>query len=97
MCLNTALKANPNFSIANSNLAIALTDLGTQVKNENRLDEGIALYRKALHYHSKYPAAWYNLGVAYAEKNRFEDAKVCYEMAVHFDPKCAEVGAHKQT
>lgn len=60
-----ALRANPNFTIALSNLAIAFTDLGTQVKNKGNIDEGIQFYKKALHHHSKYPAAWYNLGVAY--------------------------------
>jgi hypothetical protein len=55
-----ALKANPNFAIANSNLAIALTDMGTQVKNESRLDEGIAFYKKALHHHSRSDAVGSN-------------------------------------
>ena len=85
-----ALKANPNFHIAASNLAIALTDKGTSVKNEGRIEEGISYYKRALHHNSKYPSSWYNLGVAYAEKGRADDAKVCYEMAVLFDNKCAE-------
>ena len=72
-----ALKANPNFHIAASNLAIALTDKGTSVKNEGRIDEGISYYKRALHHNSKYPSSWYNLGVAYAEKGRADDAKVC--------------------
>jgi len=57
-----ALRANPNFSIAQSNLSIAMTDMGTAVKNEGRLEEGISYYKRALHHHSRYPAAWYNLG-----------------------------------
>ena len=85
-----ALKANPNFHIAASNLAIALTDKGTSVKNEGRIEEGISYYKRALHHNSKYPSSWYNLGVAYAEKGRADDAKVCYELAVMFDNKCAE-------
>ena len=75
-----ALKANPNFHIAASNLAIALTDKGTSVKNEGRIEEGISYYKRALHHNSKYPSSWYNLGVAYAEKGRADDAKVCYEV-----------------
>ena len=85
-----ALKANPNFHIASSNLAIALTDKGTSVKNEGRIEEGISYYKRALHHNSKYPSSWYNLGVAYAEKGRADDAKVCYELATLFDNKCAE-------
>jgi tetratricopeptide (TPR) repeat protein len=35
-----ALAVSPNFQIAKSNLAIALTDLGTKVKNEGNLKVG---------------------------------------------------------
>lgn len=42
-----------------------VTDLGTKIKNEGRVAEGILHYKKALVYNSKYPDAWYNLGVAY--------------------------------
>ncbi len=78
-----ALKANPNFHIAASNLAIALTDKGTSVKNEGRIEEGIAYYKRALHHNSKYPSSWYNLGVAYAEKGRADDAKDAWCCTTH--------------
>ncbi len=60
---------NPNFLIANNNLAIAYTDLGTKIKNEGNVAGGVKLYKQALVYNSKYPAAWYNLGVAYVRGN----------------------------
>lgn len=60
------------------------------MKNEGHLEEGVSYYKRALHWNSKYPAAWYNLGVAYAERMRPDDAKLSYEMATLFDPKCAE-------
>ncbi len=60
-----ALAVNPNFLIANNNLAIAYTDMGTKVKNEGNVAGGVKFYKQALVYNAKYPAAWYNLGVAY--------------------------------
>ena len=44
------------FVLADGAISHNCTDMGTQVKNEGRLDEGIAYYKRALHHHSKYPA-----------------------------------------
>jgi tetratricopeptide (TPR) repeat protein len=55
-----ALKINPNFEIANSNLAMAYTDLGTRIKGEGNIAEAIAVYRKALVHNSAYAEAWYD-------------------------------------
>jgi hypothetical protein len=54
-----ALKINPNFEIANSNLAMAYTDLGTRIKGEGRVADGIACYKKALVHNASYADAWY--------------------------------------
>jgi tetratricopeptide (TPR) repeat protein len=81
---------NANFVIANNNLAIAFTDMGTKVKNEGDIDTGLKYYKQALVHNAKYPAAWYNLGVAYAELGRLDEAIVAYELAVNFNPKCAK-------
>ncbi|GLI61429.1 hypothetical protein VaNZ11_003789 [Volvox africanus] len=85
-----ALAAAPNFTIVRNNLAIALTDLGTHVKNEGRLDEGITLYERALSYAPRHADALYNLGVAYGEKGDLQRAAFMYEMALAFNPGCAE-------
>lgn len=85
-----ALQVNPNFQIAKNNLSIALTDMGTKLKNEGNLQEGIKHYKQALYYNSRYPDVYYNLGVAYGEKLKYERAITHYELAIHFNPMCCE-------
>lgn len=53
-----ALVANPNFEIAINNLAIAVTDFGTQVKYSGQLQSAISYYKKALTYNPHYSPAW---------------------------------------
>ncbi|XP_078435276.1 tetratricopeptide repeat (TPR)-like superfamily protein [Wolffia australiana] len=89
-CYERCLAISPNFEIAKNNMAIALTDLGTKVKLEGDIDQGIAYYKKALFYNWRYADAMYNLGVAYGEMLKFDMAIVFYELALHFNPHCAE-------
>ncbi|WVZ91664.1 hypothetical protein U9M48_037807 [Paspalum notatum var. saurae] len=89
-CYERCLTISPNFEIAKNNMAIALTDLGTKVKIEGDLNQGVAYYKKALFYNWHYADAMYNLGVAYGEMLDFEMAVVFYELALHFNPRCAE-------
>ncbi len=46
------------------------------MKNEGRLDDGIALYERALSYAPRHADALYNLGVAYGEKGDLQVAAV---------------------
>ncbi|KAF5804375.1 putative protein O-GlcNAc transferase [Helianthus annuus] len=89
-CYERCLAVSPNFEIAKNNMAIALTDLGTKVKLEGDINQGVAYYKKALYYNWHYADAMYNLGVAYGEMLKFEMAIVFYELAFHFNPRCAE-------
>ncbi|KAL8191684.1 hypothetical protein R6Q57_028415 [Mikania cordata] len=89
-CYERCLAVSPNFEIAKNNMAIALTDLGTKVKLEGDINQGVAYYKKALYYNWHYADAMYNLGVAYGEMLKFEMAIVFYELAFHFNPHCAE-------
>ncbi|XP_042032819.1 probable UDP-N-acetylglucosamine--peptide N-acetylglucosaminyltransferase SPINDLY isoform X2 [Salvia splendens] len=89
-CYERCLTVSPNFEIAKNNMAIALTDLGTKVKLEGDINQGIAYYKKALYYNWHYADAMYNLGVAYGEMLKFDMAIVFYELAFHFNPHCAE-------
>ncbi|KAJ6756083.1 UDP-N-ACETYLGLUCOSAMINE--PEPTIDE N-ACETYLGLUCOSAMINYLTRANSFERASE SPINDLY-RELATED [Salix purpurea] len=89
-CYERCLAVSPNFEIAKNNMAIALTDLGTKVKLEGDISQGVAYYKKALYYNWHYADAMYNLGVAYGEMLKFEMAIVFYELAFNFNPHCAE-------
>ncbi|CAI0391285.1 unnamed protein product [Linum tenue] len=89
-CYERCLAVSPNFEIAKNNMAIALTDLGTKVKLEGDISQGVAYYKKALYYNWHYADAMYNLGVAYGEMLQFDMAIVFYELAFHFNPHCAE-------
>lgn len=89
-CYERCLTVSPNFEIAKNNMAIALTDLGTKVKLEGDINQGVAYYKKALYYNWHYADAMYNLGVAYGEMLKFDMAIVFYELAFHFNPHCAE-------
>ncbi|KAK4766417.1 hypothetical protein SAY87_008059 [Trapa incisa] len=90
VCYERCLAISPNFEIAKNNMAIALTDLGTKVKLEGDINQGIVYYKKALYYNWHYADAMYNLGVAYGEMLKFDMAIVFYELAIHFNPRCAE-------
>ncbi|KAK8953261.1 putative UDP-N-acetylglucosamine--peptide N-acetylglucosaminyltransferase SPINDLY [Platanthera guangdongensis] len=89
-CYERCLAVSPNFEISKNNMAIALTDLGTKVKIEGDISQGVELYKKALCYNWRYADAMYNLGVAYGELLKFDMAIVFYELALHFNPQCAE-------
>ncbi|XP_047307864.1 probable UDP-N-acetylglucosamine--peptide N-acetylglucosaminyltransferase SPINDLY [Impatiens glandulifera] len=89
-CYERCLAVSPNFEIAKNNMAIALTDVGTKVKLEGDINQGVVYYKKALYYNWHYADAMYNLGVAYGELLNFDMAIVFYELAFHFNPLCAE-------
>lgn len=89
-CYERCLAVSPNFEIAKNNMAIALTDMGTKVKLEGDIQQGVEYYKKALNFNWHYADAMYNLGVAYGEMLKFDRAIVFYELAFHFNPHCAE-------
>lgn len=47
-------QAAPNYAIVKNNLAIALTDLGTKIKVQGQVQEGIAMYERALALNPKH-------------------------------------------
>lgn len=50
------------FSVARDNMATLLTDMGTALKAQGRLEEAHLHYTNALKYNPKYAAAYFNLG-----------------------------------
>ncbi|KAL1817546.1 hypothetical protein ACET3Z_020120 [Daucus carota] len=71
-CYERCQAVSPNFEIAKNNMAIASTDLGTKVKLEGDVNQGVAYYKKALYHNWHYADAMYNLGVAYGEMLKFD-------------------------
>ncbi|KAL6557586.1 hypothetical protein OROMI_017936 [Orobanche minor] len=53
-------------------MAAALNGLGTGVRLEDDIYQGVAHYNKALYYNWHYADAMYNLGVAYGEMLRLD-------------------------
>lgn len=52
----------PNYPIVCTNLAVALTDLGTALKLKGQVQQGIAMYERALALVPRHADALYNLG-----------------------------------
>ncbi|WJX95125.1 hypothetical protein P8452_76482 [Trifolium repens] len=76
--LHRCLAVSANFVTAKNNTAIALTDLGTKVKLEGGINQGVAFYKKAFYYNWHHAGAVYNLGVAYGEMHKFDMPIVFY-------------------
>lgn len=84
-----ALACNPNFDLAKSNLAVALCEKATVVKDTDR-KAAKRLYKRALALQPSFSDAYYNLGVLYAESGKLERALVSYNLAVQFNPRSTE-------
>jgi protein O-GlcNAc transferase len=81
--IGQALKINPAFADAHSNLGNALRDL-------KRLDEALACYDRALQLRPDYVEPLYNRGLALQELWRHEEAIACYRRALALRPDYAE-------
>eukprot|EP00906_Rhabdomonas_costata_P010485 RCo014713 len=77
-------------SAARQQLAVALSDLGTQLKLTGKPAEARARYLEALEYNDKYPDAYYNLGVLVGEAGQLEQATEYYTQALACMPCYAE-------
>ncbi|PRP81687.1 putative UDP-N-acetylglucosamine--peptide N-acetylglucosaminyltransferase SPINDLY-like [Planoprotostelium fungivorum] len=85
-----AIRVRPNYDIALHNMAVAMSDLGTEMKNRGDVKGGISKYKEAIHYDVRYSPAYYNLGVAYTQLGKSNKAKHMYELAISFNPTYAE-------
>lgn len=66
--------------------AIAIKTDGDVALLEERLDQAIRLYKKALFIDPKFAEAWNNLGNAYGMKSEYYNALRAFEKAIAIDP-----------
>lgn len=75
-----ALKASPNYPLANNNLAVLLADRGD-------LLEATEHYQHAIKYKPNYASAYDNLGVALVHTKQFKAAFEAFSQAKKLNPK----------
>ena len=75
--------SSPTTPIAHTNLGIALRDQG-------KLDEAIAEYRKAIRLKPDLAEAHHNLGIALASQGKLDEAIAEYRKAIRLKPDVAE-------
>jgi len=76
------LKA-PDFPLAYNNLGIALRD-------QNKLGEAEAAYRRAIQLKPDYPEAYNNLGIALCDQKKRAEAEAAYRKAIELKPDYPE-------
>jgi predicted O-linked N-acetylglucosamine transferase (SPINDLY family) len=82
-----ALRQNPDFAEAHTNLGNALHDKG-------QLDEAIACYERVVQLRPASAEAYTNLGGALRERSKLDEATACYRKALELQQADAE--AHNQ-
>jgi len=65
---------------------MAVTVLASQLAQQGKLDEAMALYHQALSYKPTFPEAHFFLGNAFDKAGRLDDAVAEYEKALWFKP-----------
>ncbi|CAA0818814.1 Probable UDP-N-acetylglucosamine--peptide N-acetylglucosaminyltransferase SPINDLY [Striga hermonthica] len=81
-CYDRCLAVSPNFEIAKNNMAIALTDLGTKVKLEGDINQGVAYYKKLFAIIGTMLMPW----VLYKDRENLDKAVECYKIALSIKP-----------
>ena len=66
--------------------AIAIKTDGDVALSEERLDQAIRFYKKALFIDPKFAEAWNNLGNAYGMKSEYHNALHAFDKAIAIDP-----------
>ena len=66
--------------------AHAYYNLGTIFQKQDKLDEAIEMYEKAIALHLNHPNVYYNLGVIFKAQNRYEVAAELYEKTIALSP-----------
>jgi tetratricopeptide (TPR) repeat protein len=58
-----------------------------RASQENRLDEAVALYGKALALRPSWPEGWWALGTLHYDRNAYQEAATAFQRAVALQPK----------
>ena len=61
------------------------------MKEQGKVDEAVACYRRALELKPSYAEAHYNLGVALKEQGKLDEAVACYCRTLELKPDFTEV------
>ena len=64
----------------------AYYNLGTIFQKEEKLEEAIEMYEKAIALHLNHANVYYNLGIIFKTQNRLQDAATLYEKAIALSP-----------
>lgn len=70
--------------------AVEMNNLGVKYTRENRPDDALDAFRRAVEIDPKIAAVYLNLSVAYDRMNRLNDALAAAEQAVKLEPKNAD-------
>ena len=81
-----------NWPMLSKNLMRAITEnnLGTALQDQQRLQDAVDHYRRAIAYQSDYAPAYNNLGVVLMEMDRPSEAVAAYEQAAALMPSYAD-------
>jgi Tfp pilus assembly protein PilF len=82
-CYRQALRLNPNYPEAQSNLGDVLSSLG-------RFDEALTALQQAVRLRPDFAEAHNNLGAVYRQLHRFPESVACYREALRIKPQYAE-------
>ena len=63
---------------------------GEKSLTDDKIDESIAHFKKAIQLYASFPQAYTMLGTAYLQQNNLRDAEAAFETAIQLDPKSAE-------
>jgi tetratricopeptide (TPR) repeat protein len=85
----STLPAPPTNLAASAPSAIEMNNLGVKYARENRTDDALKAFRRAVEIDPKIAAVYLNLSVAYDRLNRLNDALAAAEQAVELEPKNA--------
>jgi predicted O-linked N-acetylglucosamine transferase (SPINDLY family) len=85
-CYRQVLAARPHHADAPHLFAQAYLGLGAALKNQGKLDEALAAYRKAIEIEPDLVEASYNLGNALKTLGRLDEAVVAYRHTIRIRP-----------